>query len=57
MTQPDQPQQPQVVVIGPDGRPIGTMPAQDPEAQAAMLAAGAGREGREAADVTAEATE
>jgi len=30
------------------------MPAQDPDAQAAMLAAGAGREGREAADVTAE---
>ncbi|MDQ3475248.1 MAG: bacterial proteasome activator family protein [Actinomycetota bacterium] len=55
MTQPDQqPQQPQVVVIGPDGRPIGTMPAPDADAQAAMLAAGAGPEGREAADVTAE---
>ncbi|MBA3339213.1 MAG: bacterial proteasome activator family protein [Geodermatophilaceae bacterium] len=49
MTEPEQkPQQPQVVVIGPDGQPIGTMPASDGDAQSAMLAAGGGREGREA---------
>lgn len=53
MSQSDQqPQQPPVVVIGPDGRPIGTMPAPDGNAQAAMLAAGAGRDGREATDGT-----
>ncbi|MEJ7772144.1 MAG: bacterial proteasome activator family protein [Geodermatophilaceae bacterium] len=52
MTQPDQPpQQPHVVVIGPDGRPIGTAPAPDGDAQSAMLAAGEGREGREAGNV------
>jgi len=51
MTQSEQqPPHPQVVVIGPDGQPIGTIPAPDANAQAAMLAAGAGREGREGAD-------
>lgn len=48
MTQPNQqPQQHQVVVIGPDGQPIGLTPAQDDDAQAATLAAGAGLEGRQ----------
>ncbi|MBA3294198.1 MAG: bacterial proteasome activator family protein [Geodermatophilaceae bacterium] len=52
MTQPDQPpQQPHVVVIGPDGQPIGTTPAPDGDAQSAMLAAGEGREGRGAGNV------
>jgi len=51
MTQSDQqPHEPQVVVIGPDGQPIGSTSAQDGDAQAAMLAAGAGREGRQGND-------
>jgi len=51
MTQSDQaPQEPHVVVIGPDGRPIDGPSARDGDAQAAMLAAGAGREGRQGSD-------
>ncbi len=41
--------QPQVVVIGPDGRPIGTQPVADDDAQASMLAAGGGLDGRDGA--------
>jgi hypothetical protein len=51
MTQSDpQPHEPQVVVIGPDGRPVEATAPQDGDAQAAMLAAGAGREGRQGSD-------
>jgi len=50
MSEPDRNSaQPQVVVIGPDGRAIGTQPAADEDAQASMLAAGPGLEGRESA--------
>jgi len=51
MTQSDQqPQEPHVVVIGPDGEPISGRSSRDEDAQAAMLAAGAGREGRQESD-------
>ncbi|MDQ3733817.1 MAG: bacterial proteasome activator family protein [Actinomycetota bacterium] len=53
MSEPEQaPAQPQVVVIGPDGRPIGTQSAADEDAKASMLAAGPGLDGREGAAIT-----